>query len=348
MSWKTILVLITGLAFLYALFTVGFPFLLAIVIAIFLEPLIQLLMKYARFNRIAAATTVCTLFTIVTLLLLYLLGLKIISELVVLSRKIPGYWQQLTLLIEDFMDRTALFFDSLSPEMARQLNQGLDAGMNTLNSAVNNLLSKISGMFITAFTALPSMLLFYIVFAVALYLFCYSMPRLKHSFLSLFEEASREKVESVLFNLRGSIFGFIRAQFILSSITYIVTLLGLLILDVNYPLAIALMIVIVDLLPILGTGSFIVPWAGFNLITGNIFLAAGLVILFIFITVLRRIIEPKILGDSIGIGALPTLISIYVGFKLVGAVGLFLGPIVVIVYQAMRKVGLLDIKIKLV
>src|SRR5690606_41649497 len=111
--------------------------------------------------------------------------------------------------------------------------------------------------------------------------------------------------------------------------------------------AIALLVVIGDILPSLATGSVLVLWATVCIITGNSYLGVGLIVLFLVITVFRRMIEPKIIGDSIGIGALSTLISLWVGFELVGVVGIFLGPIVVIIYQAMRKVGLLNIKIRL-
>jgi sporulation integral membrane protein YtvI len=155
-------------------------------------------------------------------------------------------------------------------------------------------------------------------------------------------------VDDVLQNLRKSIFGFIRAQIILSAMTYCITLTGLLILGANYPMAIALLIVIVDLLPILGTGSVLVPWALFEIVMyGNYYVGFGLIILFLAITVFRRIVEPKILGDAVGISPLAALISLYVGLELVGVVGLFLGPIIVIIYNAMRRVGLLNIRIKL-
>src|SRR5690606_40991132 len=107
------------------------------------------------------------------------------------------------------------------------------------------------------------------------------------------------------------------------------------------------LVMLVDLLPILGVGSFLVPWAIYQGLVGNWFIAIGLVVLFLVITVVRRIIEPKVLGDAVGISALSALISLYVGFKLVGVIGLFLGPVVVLVYEAMRKEGLLNIKIKL-
>lgn len=347
MSAKNILIIVLGLAFLYGLFTVGFPFLLAIIIAIFIEPVNQLLMKYGRLKRVYAATITCTLFTLATLGTLYLLGLKIISELTVLLKKTPTYLENVNVYFKDFTTQTQLFYDSLSPEKAQQFQQGLETGVSALTGALNDLISGFSSYFLNIAKTIPNLFIIYIVFSVALYLFSYSLPLLKNSFLSLFHESSQHKVDSILLNLRKSIFGFMKAQFILSSLTYLVALSGLLLLKVDYSLTIALLIVIVDILPIVGTGSFIVPWAVFCLITGDVFLGVGLLILFLVITVFRRTVEPKILGDSIGIGALSTLISLYIGFKLVGVVGLFLGPIVVIIYQAMRKVGLLNIKIKL-
>jgi sporulation integral membrane protein YtvI len=194
---------------------------------------------------------------------------------------------------------------------------------------------------------LSNLFIFFLVFAVAIYLFSYSLPALKRAFLNLFAEESQGKVDRVLQDLRNSIFGFLKSQIILSTLTYIITLLGLLILNVNYAMAIALLIIIVDLLPVLGVGSFLVPWAIYNAATGDLGLAVGLFIMFLVITVFRRVVEPKILGDAVGIGALPALVSLYVGFKLVGVIGFFLGPLVVIVYQAMRRVGLLQIKIRL-
>jgi sporulation integral membrane protein YtvI len=345
--FRNIVIIVIGLAFLYGLFTVGFPFLLAIVAAIFIEPLNHILMKVARLNRLAAATISCTLFTLSLLGAAYLLGLKIVSELITFWKRAPSYLDGMNSFILDFTQQTQIFYDSLSPEQAQQFQRGIETGVDALTNALNNLISGISGYFLDIAKTIPSLFIFYIVFTVALYLFSFSVPILKRSFLTLFHPDSQDKMESILLNLRRAIFGFMKAQFILSMLTYIVALIGLFILKVDYPLAIALLIVIVDILPILGTGSLILPWAIYCLVTGNTFLAVGLLILFLVITVFRRTVEPKILGDSVGIGALSALISLYIGFKLVGVIGLFLGPIVVIVYQAMRKVGLLNIKIKL-
>lgn len=343
MSFKMVLVIAFGLLFLYGLFTVGFPFLLALIIALFLEPLVQLVMKIKGVNRLISATIVCILFTVGLFGVLYLIGLKIFSEILVLVRKLPDYVAELDVFVQDTILRAQVLYERLPDEMVVQIQNAAGSVMNTLVNA----LTSLSRSLLNFAGVIPDLFVFCIVFIVALFLTSYSLTTFKDAFLSLFEESSQLKVSEVLLNLRDSIFGFFRAQVILSGLTYLVALIGLFILDVNYAMAIALLIIIVDILPILGTGSVLVPWAVYAMITGNMFLGIGLIVLFLFITAFRRTIEPKILGHSIGIGALSTLISLYVGFKLVGVIGLFLGPIVVILYTAMRRVGLLNIKIKL-
>lgn len=343
MSFRMIVVLGFGLLFLYGLFTVGFPFLLALIVAIFLEPLVQLMMRVARMNRILASTLVCSLFTLATLGLIFLIGAKLYSEFLILLQNLPGYIIEAQRIFEDTVLRTQLLYEQLPPELIVQLERGAESAIG----ALINGLTRLSASLFNFAGEIPNMLIFFIVFLVALFLTSFGLNTYKQGFLSLFDASHREKVGEVLQNLRDSIFGFLRAQLILSGLTYIVSLIGLLILDVRFAVIIALFIIIVDILPILGTGSVLVPWALYNIIKGEFFVGIGLIVLFLVITVFRRMIEPKILGDSIGIGPLSTLVSLYVGFKLVGVIGVFLGPIVVIIYTAMRKVGLLNIKIKL-
>ncbi|MFD2671432.1 sporulation integral membrane protein YtvI [Marinicrinis sediminis] len=342
MSLRNLITLLLGLLFLYGLFTVGFPFLLALVVAIFLEPMNQLLIRMFKLHRIAAATISCTIFTLLFLGIVYAIGLKILTQLVAFFNRAPLYTSELRKMFDDWIEKTQLFYDSLSPDVAIQFDEGLKQGTATLVK----LISGLSGKVIDFAQMIPNLFLVYIVFTVALYLFSYSLATMKDRFLTIFAEESRQKVERVLLDLKASIFGFLRAQLILSSLTYVLALIGLMILDVQYAMAVALLIVIVDLLPILGTGSFLMPWAAYEMFKNDIFLAIGLAVLFLVITVVRRIVEPKILGDSVGIGALSALISLYAGFKLFGMIGLFFGPIVIIIYQAMRKVGLIRLNIR--
>jgi sporulation integral membrane protein YtvI len=342
MPMRTLLLMAFSLAFLYLLFTVGAPFLLALVAAIFLEPLTVLLMEKARMNRMAASTISSTLFTVILLGLLGLIGMKLVSELGSFFAKFPDYLKSANTYIRELLQQVQNYSNNGKTPLPDQL----ESWLYKLVEALTQLSGKISTILLGYATGIPDFFIFFIVFLVAVYLFTLSLPVMKNSFLSWFEDKSRLQVEEVLSSLRRSVFGFLRAQLLLSVITYVLSFVGLLIIGTGYPLAIALLIVVVDILPVLGVGSALVPWAIYQIVIGDVYTGVGLILLFLVIMVVRRIIEPKILGDAVGIGALSALISLYVGYELVGIIGVFLGPIVIIVFMAMRKAGLFDFKIK--
>lgn len=342
MSIKQLIFVGLGLFLLYGMFTVGAPFLLAIVIAISLEPLNRLLIRRLGFGRIVAATVTSTLFLLLLLLLAYLIGLQVFNQLVEYWSRAPQYFEGANEFLQHTIIQAQDALNGISPGLADSLTQF----MSNISSYVQSIVNSVSSAFLSFAKTLPNLFVASIVFFVAVYLFGFSLDTMREKVLSLFDESSQSQVNEVLQSLKKSIFGFLRAQLILSLFTYVITLLGLLVLGVNYPLAIALLVTIVDLLPILGVGSVLVPWAIYQLVVGDLFTGIGLIVLFILITVIRRVLEPKVIGDAVGIGALPALISMYVGFKLVGVIGFFIGPLVIIIYAAMRKAGLFQIKIK--
>ncbi|MFD2329836.1 sporulation integral membrane protein YtvI [Cohnella sp. GCM10020058] len=345
MPLRTVLLMVLGLGFLYLLFTVGAPFLLALIVVIFLEPLTKIFMTKFKMNRLAASTVTSTLFTLGLLGLMGLIGIKIFEELTSFWSNLPSYLKSANSYIQDALEKASNSYNGVGGD--NELPIKLESLTNNLTDWLSGLATSISKPLVGFAAGIPSFFVVMIVFFVAVYLFSLSLPTMMASFLSIFAEESRSQVAQVMENLRKSIFGFLRAQFVLSLMTYVVSFVGLLIIGTGYPLAIALLIVVVDILPILGTGSVLVPWAAYMMLTGDTYTGIGLILLFLVITIVRRIVEPKVLGDAVGIGALPALISLYVGFELVGLVGVFLGPVVVIVYMAARKVGLINLKIKL-
>ncbi|MEK3883083.1 sporulation integral membrane protein YtvI [Paenibacillus sp. PL2-23] len=343
MSIRTIVMIAVGLLLIYLSFTVGAPFLLALVVAIFLEPLNGMLMRRFKLNRLVAAIISSTLFTVLLIGLIVLLGIKIVAELIAYLQKVPQYFENASEIVDQLLVDARGLYQNLPPDAI----ETLEGYLLKLTGTITTMVGKLSSSVVSFASSLPGVFIFFIVFLVAVYMFSFSLHTMKASVLSLFDESSRPQVDQMLNNLRRSIFGFLRSQIILSAMTYVISLAGLLILDIKYPMAIALLIIIVDIMPILGTGSVLVPWAAYLILTGDVYTGIGLVILFLFITVFRRIVEPKILGDSVGIGALSALISLYVGFKLVGVIGVFIGPLIVIIYMAARQAGLFQQKIKL-
>ncbi|MGF9713703.1 sporulation integral membrane protein YtvI [Paenibacillus naphthalenovorans] len=347
MSLRTAVFCALGAILLYGLFTTGFPFLLAILIAIFLERPVQMMMKYFRIGRMTASAAACTLFTAVILGFFYMVGFKIISELIQLLKRAPGYLNDAILFFENTTSSSGLLYQTLPSGVAEQVVKWMESNVGSIAENLNGILLAIYGYSLGVAKVIPSLFIFFVVFIIGLYLISFHLPKLYESFLNLFDTTSRSKVSSVLNDLRRAILGFLFAQLLISLLTYILTLAGLLMLRVDYPLAIALLIILVDILPVLGVSAVFVPWLVYCFLVGNTQLGIGLLILLIVIVIFRRMIEPKIIGDAIGINALAALVSMYAGFQLIGVVGLVLGPVMVIVYQAMRRVGLLKINIKL-
>lgn len=344
MSLRTVLSMVIGILLLYGMFTVGLPFLLALITAISLESITLLLIKHLRVNRFIAGTIVSSLFTLVTLLLFYVIGIKIVREVIDFWNLAPKYLEQATKYLDAALEQTRLFYESLPPEFAERVQIWLESAAQDLPNTLAGIVSTASAYLAGA---IPNLFIFFTVFIIAVYLYSYSLPSLKKSVLLLFDERSREKVDKVLVTLRTAIFGFLQSQIILAIITYIFTFLGLLILKTEYPLAIALLITIMEFAPIIGTGLVFIPWALYHFILGNVGYGIGILILFIAGATMRRIVEPKVLSDTIGISALAALVSLYVGYELMGIVGMFIGPFIVIIYQTLRHSGLLKMNIKL-
>jgi sporulation integral membrane protein YtvI len=134
---------------------------------------------------------------------------------------------------------------------------------------------------------------------------------------------------------------YIKAYALLMTITFVELAIGLSVLGIDGALTIAAMTAVVDILPVLGTGGIVVPWAVFHLIKGNLFLGLGLAILYLVITVVRQILEPKVVGQQIGLHPIVVLLCMYVGVQLFGIIGLFLLPFTILVVKYLYDNGVI-------
>ena len=141
--------------------------------------------------------------------------------------------------------------------------------------------------------------------------------------------------------------GYLRAQMIIMSISFVILLIGLLILRVEYSLIIAIAIAIFDALPFFGSGAVLIPWAIVNFLSGEATRGVGLLIIYLSVLLMRQLIEPKIVSKSIGMHPLLTLMSMYAGYKIFSIGGLILGPLTLTLIISFYKVGLFDGIIKI-
>ena len=140
-------------------------------------------------------------------------------------------------------------------------------------------------------------------------------------------------------SFRNAIGGYFKAQFKIEIWVYFLVAIGLAILKVNYSFLIALGIAFLDFLPVFGTGTVMIPWAIIEILSNNYKMAVGLLIIWMVGQLLRQVIQPKIVGDSIGMDAMPTLFLLYIGYKVAGVMGMILAVPIGIIFVNLYEEG---------
>ena len=220
------------------------------------------------------------------------------------------------------------FFDRFSATQngaafRERFNRMVGEALSEALAAVSAELPRAAARMISA---MPSVLLFIAVTVIAGFYFCMDRRRIEESFLSFLPSAVRKKLPSWRERVKRVSFRYLRAYLLLLFLTFLELFIGFCILRVEYAFLLAVLIAVVDLLPVLGVGTVLIPWAVIELINRHTVLGAGLLILYGAVSVFHQILEPKLVGKSLGLHPLLTLAAGYVGFKLFGIVGMAAAP----------------------
>lgn len=334
---KRIVVLLLSILGFYLLIKLSIfyiPFVIAFAIAMLIEPVIKLVHQRTRLHRKTSAIIVLIIVSAVLIGLITWGVVTLVSEAYDLLGGINGYTEK---IYSKFQQLTANFnFDRINlPEQLTGVVQGsLQDVVGNASKLVSNLLNTI----IKWLTTLPTLGIYIVVTLMATYFICvdklYMLDQIEHHFPKTWVKRTIMHVKALL----SSLGDFLKAQFIMVAIAFTEVFIGLYILkmiglNVQYPFLGALGVAFVDALPIVGSGTVLVPWAFFSAINGDIRLAIGLLTIFIIISIIRQFVEPKVVSKQIGIHPIFTLIAMYTGFKLIGIFGLIIGPIALIVLK---------------
>ncbi|WP_108671963.1 sporulation integral membrane protein YtvI [Peribacillus acanthi] len=314
---------------------------LAMITAILLDGLVSFFQNKLKWKRVTSVIVSFLIYIGGLVGLGYIFVSVIIQQIITLSEKFPGFVKEIFYsVILPSIRKWENYAQTLPKDVILSVEDMMEKGIQSLEAFFRSLIESI----VQLAAILPGFFIEFLIYLIALFLFSLELPVIKRSIKSIFQEKTYEKVSFVYSELMMAGWGFVKAQIILSLITFFMAYSGLLILKVPYTLLLSILIVIVDILPILGTGSVLVPWAVIVILQGNQNLGIGLIALFFIITVVRRIVEPKIYSANMGVSPLAALISLYLGFKVLGFAGLFIGPALVIVYEALKKAGVIKIK----
>lgn len=338
------IILVAAFSFFY-LSKVTYPFLIGLILAFMINPLVNFFEKKSRMPRpLAVFTSIIILFAVFAGLVTLLIA-EIVTGANYLANVVPKHLDTLIAYIEKFMASQII---PVYNKIAGAFNK-LDAGQqDTIMVNIQNVGKRIgatAGAFIqNFFRNIPTIIAWFpnaatiIIFSMlATFFISKDWYRLSAKGSRLLPKRAVASGRTVFIDLKKALFGFIKAQLTLISITTVIILIGLLILRVDYAVTIALVCGIVDIIPYLGTGAVFVPWIIYEVIGGDMGLAIGLGVLYIIVLVQRQIMEPKILSSSIGLDPLATLIALFVGFKTLGFLGLIVGPVTLVVISTLHR-----------
>jgi sporulation integral membrane protein YtvI len=344
---KSVSILIIGVIIIciaFFILPVSLPIVLAFITALFLEPLNKMLTKRLPMKHKLSVIVVFLGFLLLLVISIYFLTTHVVTQAIEFVRQTPEYVNEVNDIWRQYESKMQNASASLPDNFVEEVSSQVD---NILYHIKNDFGNLIDIKKVSSFIALlPNYLISFIVYLIALFLFMLDLPAIRNRLYFHLSDKTARKVGFMSSRLSFVIFGFLKAQFFVSVLIFLVTLVGLLMIKPETALFTALIIWLFDFIPIIGAIIILGPWTLFNFLTGDIVIATKLAILTGLIIIIRRTVEPKVMGSQIGLSPLTTLISMYLGWQLIGLIGFLIGPFLLISFYSAREAGLLKVEIK--
>lgn len=346
-KWGAITVTVAGgLLGLYLFFDVLLgilsPFLIAFLLAAATHPAAK---RFAARTRLPQKV-VAVVFTLLALggmgLLVYVLFSRALLELQNLVNQLSVEGSALG----DKLAQVLEWFSTLTSRMPKELSgvfSWLEGYVENpqaffaeqLRGMIARVSEVIPALIMRVLGGLPSLLLFLLVTLIACFYFSVEYETVIKTLKEILPPKWQERMPRLSQRAREGAWQYLRAYGLLFLITFAELLLGFAILRVNFVFLLALLVAFLDFLPIFGVGTVLLPWAIFSLVLGDTALGIGLLVLYAVITILRQVIEPHVVGKSLGLHPILMLVALYAGLKIFGIIGVFAGPAVALILKTL-------------
>ena len=339
----------------YAFWTV-FPFIFAFVVAAVLQKPLKLFTKSEKAPKGIISATL-SLFVFGIIIAAFVLGGV---RLVYGIKDLITYFTDRCSNLVEFFDvlKTGYLGLEIAQILPAEANNAITSGIDsvseyiasgdiftTLTANVSKFISPIGSVISTV----PNFIVGFVVSAVATCFMTSTYDDIKGFIIRQFSEENQYKVRRAKYILLSSVGKMIKAYIGIIFITTVEVFVGLSILkligvhDGSHILIISFIIACIDIIPVLGTGTVVLPWSVYSFVTGNIGMGIGLIVIYAVITVIRQFIEPKLVAGQVGISPVVTIIAMFIGIKIFGAVGIFILPLLVIIINLLNDEGIIHI-----
>ena len=316
------------------------PFLLALITAAILNPLVKRLQKALGWGRGPLSLLLLLLLFGLVGGAMVLLAYAAVSELISLAQN----WSGLLDNLQTTMDQVEALFSnlwSLIPQQVTEfINDTFTSFFDWFKEAATQWLTGFGSTVGEKAMGLPSFVIALVIYIMAAYLLTADYPYLRSRAAQHMDDGLLHFLGQVRNVALGAFGGYLKAELFLSVGVFFILLAGFTLIRQPYGLLLALALAVLDFIPIVGAGTVMVPWAFIALFVGDFAAAAELMIIWGIIALFRRVMEPKFVGDQTGLSPILSLVSIYVGMKLGGVVGMILGPILLLVVLNLAGMGM--------
>ena len=335
------LITVVVVALCYVLASYVMPLLLAILISTAMEPLVRMLSGTNRSGekvrgglprKVAVLLVMLIVFTLLITVGFFIIQ-GVVSELISLAESLPAKIPQWMESLDQLGQQISAQFPIISTENLASIIQ-------SLSGHLTESITTIAASAVSFVTQMPAIILFIVFTIMSTYFFSVSRFSIMRNLKRQLPQSWQETAQHLYGTLAKALFGWLKAQFIILCCMFLVMFIGFTILNVHYALLIALGIAVMDALPILGSGLVMIPWIGYQLFFGSLPMGIGLALIYVLLIFTRQSIEPRVVGGQFGLPPLWTMCAMYAGFRLFAIIGLFLGPLTLLLMYNVAKMYL--------
>lgn len=319
-----------------------FPFFIGFIISLIANPLVRFMEKKIKIVRKHGSAIIIVLVLGFIIGILYLLGYLLAHEVGSLIEDLPN-----------IVRSVSSFFENLSVEMSGLLNrlpESVRDGFGNINSTISGLVdSMLNSVNLPSLATagnyvknIANFILYFIVTILASYFMIAERDRFAGTMNKIMPESIKNAYHLVLDNFRCAVGGYFKAQFKIMGIITLILFIVFEILHVNFSFLLALAVAFLDFLPVFGTGTVLWPWIIIDLVNGNYRRAIVLAVLYLVCQIVKQLLQPKMVGDSIGVSPFAALLFMFAGYQISGVMGMIFGIPVGMVLISFYKLGMFD------
>ncbi len=321
-----------------------FPFVIALLVTLLLRPLVNFCVRRLRLNRKLASALFVILFYGTIGLLAVLLAVKLVGAVGSLIGKLPDFFNQtVTPAIKEATASISELIENFDADSTIDLNKTVSSIISALSTAISDFSGKALTFVGSYATSVPAMLINIVITIVATAFMLMDYDHIKKIIAHQMSDERRVFIGTVFEHLGHVIWKYITSYAIILAITFAELFIGFICIGQKNAFGIAVAVAVFDILPVVGSGTVLVPWAIISMLTGSVGRGIGLLVVWIIISIVRQIIEPKIVGDTVGMHPLLTLFAMLFGNFVYGGVGILLVPIVLALFQNLHEHGIISI-----